>query len=82
MKLPRNLDAPALIRSLQRNGYRTVRQTGSHIRLHSDEPEPHTITIPNHSPLKLGTLAAILGDIAQRRGMTRGELLSALGLSD
>lgn len=32
MRLPRDMDAPELIRSLQRIGYRVVRQSGSHIR--------------------------------------------------
>lgn len=32
MKLPRDMDAPELIKGLQRIGYRTVRQSGSHRR--------------------------------------------------
>lgn len=54
MRLPRDMDAPELIKALQRFGYRVVRQSGSHIRLHVDHPEPHALTVPNHSPLKLG----------------------------
>ncbi len=78
MKLPRDLDAPDLIKALQGIGYRTTRQTGSHIRMYSDKPEPHAITIPNHSPLKLGTLAAILADVASRRGLSKSQLLALL----
>ena len=78
MKLPRDLDAADLIKALQRHGYRVVRQTGSHVRLQADDPKPHALTIPNHSPLKVGTLAAILADIAARRGMDRGALLDVL----
>lgn len=63
MKLPRDMDAPELIKALQRIGYRVVRQSGSHVRLQCDQPERHSLTIPNHSPIKLGTLAAILADV-------------------
>ncbi len=75
MKLPRDMDAPDLIKALQHLGYRVVRQSGGHIRLQSDQPKPHALTIPNHSPLKLGTLASILGDIALHREVTKEELL-------
>lgn len=78
MKLPRDMDAPELINALQRIGYRVVRQSGSHIRLQADHPKPHALTIPNHSPLKLGTLAAILGDVADQRGLTKAALLQSL----
>jgi len=78
MKLPRDMDAPELIKALQRIGYRVIRQSGSHIRLHTEQPEPHTLTIPNHSPLKLGTLAAILSDVAEHRGHSKVALLEIL----
>ena len=78
MKLPRDLDAAELIKALQRLGYRVVRQTGSHVRLQADDPKPHALTVPNHSPLKVGTLAAILADVAMQRGMDRDALLASL----
>jgi predicted RNA binding protein YcfA (HicA-like mRNA interferase family) len=78
MKLPRDMDAPALIKALQRIGYAPVRQTGSHVRLRCGGADPHSITVPNHSPLKLGTLSAILWDIAHRRGISRQQLLDEL----
>ncbi len=78
MKLPRDMDAPELIKALQRIGYRVVRQSGSHIRLQADQPDPHALTIPNHSPLKIGTLAAILADVAESRGLTRDVLLESI----
>ena len=79
MKLPRDMDAPELIRALGRIGYRAVRQTGSHVRLETDDPSRHALTIPNHSPLKIGTLAAILAEVAAHRGLTREALLVQLG---
>ena len=75
MKLPRNMDAPKLIRSLQRLGYTVERQTGSHVRLRCDIPSAHALTIPNHSPIKVGTLAAILKDVAAARNLTVASLL-------
>ncbi|HET6906130.1 MAG TPA: type II toxin-antitoxin system HicA family toxin [Rhodanobacteraceae bacterium] len=49
MKLPRDTDARELIKALQRIGYQVVRQSGSHIRLQTEQPKPHALTIPNHS---------------------------------
>lgn len=78
MKLPRDLSGLDLARSLARFGYRITRQTGSHIRLTlADEPQHH-ITIPAHQPLKVGTLAAVLGDVGERLGLGRDELLQQL----
>ena len=77
MKLPRDLDGAQLVKALARIGYNVVRQSGSHIRLQCDDPM-HAITIPNHSPLRVGTLSAILGDIAARRDSDRDSLLDML----
>lgn len=76
MKLPRDLDADELIRQLKQFGYTPTRQTGSHIRLTriSEEGEHH-VTIPSHSPLRIGTLNSILNDIANQMKMSKEELL-------
>lgn len=76
-KLPRNLDADDLIKILKHFQYHVVRQTGSHIRLTSNETNL-SITIPNHSPLKVGTLNSILNDIAFQLGITKDELLKKI----
>lgn len=68
MKLPRDMGAAELIKALQRLGYR---------RLQCDDPI-HSITIPNHRPLRIGTLSAILADIAARREMDRETLMNLL----
>ena len=45
--------------------YRTIRQTGSHMRLASDfRGFEHRITIPAHGSLRVGTLSSILGEVA------------------
>ena len=80
MKLPRDVDASQLVKALRALGYERVRQDGSHIRLTSQVSGTHHITIPNHSPIKLGTLAAILRTIAAHHGLTTEELLRLLAL--
>ena len=77
-RLPRNLGGTELVNRLRRLGYRIVRQTGSHIRLSCNLPQPHHVTIPAHDPLRIGTLAVILADIARHHNMTRDELVNRL----
>lgn len=45
-------------------GYGVDHQTGSHIRLTTQRNGEHHVTIPAHKPLKIGTLNAILRDVA------------------
>jgi len=78
MKLPRDLSGPELAKLLRVLGYEVSRQTGTHLRLTTQQRGEHHITIPNHSPLKLGTLAAILADVAGHFGLSREELLKQL----
>ncbi len=78
MKLPRDLSAEDLIQKLKNLGYRETRQTGSHIRLTSAQKGEHHITIPNHNPLRVGTLSAILVDIGEHFSMTRDECIQKL----
>ncbi len=78
MKLPRDLSGSVLAKALGRVGYRVVRQSGSHVRLTRDGSEQHHITIPAHDPLKIGTLAAILTEIASHLKVDRDELLKRL----
>ncbi len=78
MKLPRDISAERLVSALGRIGYVVTRQTGSHLRLSCLEPVEHHLTIPNHDPIRVGTLAAILRDIADRRRMSRADLITAL----
>ena len=78
MKLPRHLTGAQLIHALGKLGYATSRQTGSHVRLTTDVPAQHHITVPLHDPLRIGTLAAILADVAQVHSLSRDELLQVL----
>lgn len=78
MKLPRDLSGAQLAKALARIGYNTTRQTGSHLRLTTANPSEHHVTIPVHDPLRVGTLAAILADVADHQEMSRDELLDRL----
>ena len=78
MKLPRGLSSPELAKALSRVGYRITRQSGSHIRLTADMAEQHHITIPAHDPLRIGTLAAILGEVANHLELSREALVTTL----
>ena len=78
MKLPRNIDAQQFIKALQKYGYEPTRQTGSHIRLTTLQNGQHHITIPNHDPLRIGTLNAILTDVAQHLGISKQEVVERL----
>ncbi|GAB4295218.1 MAG: hypothetical protein Fur0025_32250 [Oscillatoriaceae cyanobacterium] len=78
MKLPRDLSGQDLVKALKILGYEVSHQTGSHMRLTTQYPKEHHITIPAHSPLKIGTLNAILKDVATHLNMERDELLNQL----
>jgi predicted RNA binding protein YcfA (HicA-like mRNA interferase family) len=78
MRLPRDLSGQELARALGVLGYRITRQTGSHLRLTTLEGGEHHITIPRHRSLRVGTLAAILGDVAQHFELSREQLLERL----
>jgi predicted RNA binding protein YcfA (HicA-like mRNA interferase family) len=81
MKIPRDVTAEDLIRSLRVLGYEIVRQDGSHIRLTSLVGGTHHVTIPNHRPLKTGTLlGGVLKPVAAHHKLTLEGLLSKLDL--
>ena len=46
------------VQALHGVGYETVRQRGSHVRLHAAERRP--VTVPLHSELDRGTLRSII----------------------
>ena len=80
MKIPRDLSGSELVRALRTLGYTFVRQDGSHIRLTTQRDGEHHVTVPAHSPFKVGTLNSILKLIAAHHGMTVEALLDALDL--
>jgi predicted RNA binding protein YcfA (HicA-like mRNA interferase family) len=78
MKLPRDLSGAQLAKVLARVGYSVTRQTGSHLRLTTASPSEHHVTIPVHDPLRIGTLSAILADVAAHQEISRDELMEQL----
>lgn len=79
MKLPRDLSGFDLVQTLCKHyGYRRVHQEGSHIILETDQPSHHRISIPNHNPLRVGTLNAILRSVASAQGVEKEKILQRL----
>lgn len=79
MKLPRDLSGIHLGSLLRKYGYEVTRQTGSHLRLTSTlKGREHHVTIPAHRELSVGTLNAILSDVASYLEMDRALLIEAL----
>ena len=78
-KIPRDISGRELARLLDKFGYKIVRETGSHIRLVSIYKETeHKITIPDHQPIKIGTLNSILHDISEYLKISKQELTQEL----
>ncbi len=78
MRLPRDWGGEKLAKLLRRYRYELTRQTGSHMRLTTQQGGEHHVTIPRHSPLRVGTLNAILKDVAQHLDLERDDLLREL----
>lgn len=78
MRLPRDVSGQELARRLEVLGYEMVRQSGSHMRLTTLEHGEHHITIPRHNPLRIGTLSAVVANIATHFEMSREELAEQL----
>lgn len=80
MKLPRDVSGSELVKALRTLGYEPTRQRGLHIRVTTQQGGEHHEAIPDHHPIKTGTLSSILKSIAAHHQMRVEELLSTLGL--
>lgn len=78
MKMPRDISGSELTKLLKKFGYTSVRQTGSHIRLTTFQKGEHHLTIPQHDPLKIGNLSAILSDVADHFEINKQDLINQL----
>jgi predicted RNA binding protein YcfA (HicA-like mRNA interferase family) len=74
MRLPRDVSAGDLIKGLKKFDYSITRQTGSHIRLTTNRNGEHHLTVPNHDPLKIGTLSSILAEAAAHLHVAKDEV--------
>ena len=71
MKLPRDLNGTDLVKRLERYGYLLHHQTGSHMIVRTQENGEHSVSVPQHKPLKVGTLNSIVGDVAEHLGLDK-----------
>jgi predicted RNA binding protein YcfA (HicA-like mRNA interferase family) len=78
VKLPRDLSGSDLAKKLKALGYSVTRQSGSHIRLTTTRNGQHHITVPEHDPLKVGTLSGILNDIATHHKISKDDLFKKI----
>ena len=81
MKLPRDLSGEKVARLLARHyGYRVTRTKGSHMTLmRTDAPaKRHSVTVPRHRDLHIGTLDGILTDVADFLDRPKSEVRETL----
>ena len=66
MKLPRDLSGAEVARRLARHyGYRVTRSRGSHMTVTlTVGGDQHQVTVPRHRDVRIGTLDAIVADVA------------------
>ncbi len=80
MRLPRDLSGEELAALLRRQyGYRLVRQRGSHMTSGATiDGVSHSVTVPRHRVLRVGTLSGIVADIAAHMDISREEVRAEL----
>ena len=79
MKVPRDLSGAQLVKVLcSHHGYNRVHQEGSHIIVQTSIPSHQRLSIPNHNPLRVGTLNAIARAVATHKGLDRQTVLDSL----
>ncbi len=79
MKLPRDASGQDVVKALCRNwGDRVVHQVGSHIILQTEQPTPHRLSVPDHHPVRAGTLNALVRDVARHKGVDRLQIIGNL----
>ena len=80
MRLPRNLSGEDLAVLLRRcYGYRLIRQRGSHMTLtRTGVGGAHSVTVPRHRTVRVGTLSGIVADVAAHLGVTQDEVRGEL----
>ncbi len=75
MRLPRDLSGAELAALPRRYGYAPTRQTGSHLRVITTAlGSEHHVTIPLHAELRVGTLSAIVGEVAGHLGRDKEDV--------
>ncbi len=78
MKMSRDISGKDLIKKLQLFEYQITRQVGSHIRVSTNKNGIHHLTIPNHNPLRIGTLSSIINEISKHLDINKELLIKLL----
>jgi predicted RNA binding protein YcfA (HicA-like mRNA interferase family) len=79
VKVPRDLGGAQLAKALCRDwGYQMVHQEGSYMILQTETPGHQRLSVPNHNPLRVGTLNGIVRVVAAHKGVERQTLLDSL----
>lgn len=71
MKIPRDVTGTEAVKALRRLGFESLRQTGSH---HIMRRAEKTVVVPQHKPIKPGTLRGLL----DQAGVSLDEFIAAL----
>lgn len=78
MKIPRNIQGKKLVEVLTKFwGYEVIHQKGSHIILEANNPH-HRVCIPNHNPIRIGTLNSIINAVARHKNVAKQDILNSL----
>jgi len=78
-KIPRDISGRKLTKLLEKYGYKIIRESASHMRLIPKyKDKEHKITIPDHNPIKIGTLNNILNDIANYLKVDKKKIIEEL----
>ena len=80
MKLPRDLSGTEVARRLARHyDYRVTRNRGSHMTVTlTTGSEQHQVTVPRHRDVRIGTLDAIVADVAAFLGLPKQTVRNTL----
>ena len=80
MRLPRDLSGRDLAKRLERHyGYRITRAKGSHMTTtRITDAGRHSVTVPARRELRLGTLDAIVSDVAGHLGIPKSAVREQL----
>ena len=78
--MPRDVSGTELVNLLRRKyGYYLIRQRGSHMRLASTYMGyEHHVLVPQHNPIRVGTLDDILGNVAEYLEIEQADLMQEL----
>jgi predicted RNA binding protein YcfA (HicA-like mRNA interferase family) len=79
VKIPRDLTGREIVKALCKKwDYRQVHQEGSHIILQTDMPSRQRISVPDHNPVRIGTLNSILRLVSAHKGVDKQAILETL----